>query len=69
MVYEPYQQRVVAERDELNRRMIILKDFRNPRNPVFASLGWHDKWLLSRKSCVMEDYLSVLNEQICLFNK
>jgi hypothetical protein len=69
MSYEPYQQRVIAERDELNRRLITLNDFRNPINPVFAALGVHEKWLISRQAYSMEDYLEFLDERISMFNR
>lgn len=69
MAYEPYQQRVVAERDELNRRMIILKDFRNPLNPVYAALSVAEKWLINRQNHAMKEYLSLLDERISLFNR
>jgi hypothetical protein len=69
MVYEPYQQRVIAERDELNRRMIILKDFRNPFNPVFAALSVAEKWLINRQNHAMKEYMSYLDERISLFSR
>jgi hypothetical protein len=69
MEYEPYQQRVIAERDELNRRMIVLQDFRNPLNPVYSSLGWYERWLTKRQEKAMNEYLSLLDERISLFNR
>jgi hypothetical protein len=69
MAYEPYQQRVIAERDEFNRRIIILKDFINPRNPVYAALGESAKLLAHYQDIIMQDYLSLLDERISLFNR
>jgi hypothetical protein len=69
MAYEPYQQRVIAERDEINRRQIILKDFISPRNPVYDSLGEREKFLAHYQDIIMRDLLSLLDERISLFNK
>jgi hypothetical protein len=69
MAYEPYQQRVIAEADEINRRLIILNDFRNPLNPVYSSLGWYEKWLTKRQEKAMNEYLALLDERISLFNR
>jgi hypothetical protein len=69
MAYEPYQQRVIAERDELNRRIIIMKDFISPRNPVYACLGEREKFLAHYQDIIMRDLLSLLDERISLFNQ
>lgn len=69
MVYEPYQQRVIAERDEINRRMVILKDFTNPLNPVYAAISVAEKRLINRQNYAMKEYLSLLDERISLFNR
>jgi hypothetical protein len=69
MAYEPYQRRVIAERDEFNRRVIILKDFINPRNPVYADLGEREKFLANYQVIIMRDLLSLLDERISMFGQ
>lgn len=67
MSYEPYQQRVVTERDEIKRRKIILGDFCNPSNPVFRGLSTLEKELTQIQMSWIEGYLGVLESRIRLF--
>jgi hypothetical protein len=69
MAYEPYQQRVIAERDEIRRRMIVLQDFITPSNPVYAALREREKYLAQSQEIVMRAYLSLLDERISLYNR
>ena len=67
MSYEPYQQRVITERDEIKRRKIILQDFCNPDNPVFNKLSELEKYLTTVQMNCINTYLVILEARIKLF--
>ncbi len=63
---QPHQQRVVAERDELNDRLAKLAVFLdNEETP--ARVGLDEFGRLSIQKHVMAAYLAILNERIANF--
>lgn len=62
---QPFQQRVVTERDELKAKMDALNSFLV--GDLFKNLDDDNKELLKEQLHYMEQYLSVLDERISLF--
>lgn len=62
---QPFQQRVVTERDELKVKADALHSFFSGEQ--FSNLDSHNKCLLKEQLHYMEQYLSVLDERISLF--
>ncbi len=58
-----FQDRVIAERDEVNERHDKLLDFIN-NNPVFKTLDKIDRDLLVEQDAYMEAYIATLNKRI-----
>lgn len=61
----PHQQRVIAERSELDERREKLKAF--ICSPLFSSLGAVEQARLRYQSEVMESYSNILAARICAF--
>jgi hypothetical protein len=65
---QPYQQRVVVERNELDIKLTKLKAFLNkPMSYGDVPKAEIDRLIL--QSAYMQSYLDVLNERIAAFNK
>ena len=60
-----YQERVVAERKELNERLIKLREFNAGR--VFKQLPEAERNRLTRQCMIMTSYLDILNQRISAF--
>lgn len=63
---EPYQQRVVAERDELEARLAALRIF-IAGGSVFDSLPGAEQGQLLEQEHVMARYLAILEQRIARF--
>lgn len=61
----PHQQRVVAERDELNAKFDKLTEFL--KGDLFKSLPADERERLTRQHAIMEQYSNVLAERIVHF--
>jgi hypothetical protein len=64
---EPYQERVVAERDELSEKRCNLISF--IETPAFDSLNGAEKDRLRKQATIMTDYFVVLGERIDAFGE
>ena len=64
---QPYQQRVVDEKSQLDDKLTALKAFWD--NPLFATLPDDEKQRLERQSVVMEEYSNILGERIANFKE
>lgn len=62
---QPYQQRVVEEKADLDEKLEKLGDFCN--TPVFASLDPAEQNRLDRQFLIMNLYAQVLGERIAAF--
>ena len=62
---QPYQQRVVDEKRELDERLLKLRNYL--ASPVSASLDLEDRVLLETQEDVMSDYSVVLASRIARF--
>lgn len=62
---EAYQERVVAESNELRERLNKLTQFIH--GDAFQELDREDQQLMRRQSFYMEDYLAVLGKRIARF--
>ncbi len=60
----PWQWRLLAERDELERRLKALRHFMEASPAQYATLPYTDRQLLAMQSSHMANYLSVLNARI-----
>ena len=64
---EPYQERVVAEKKELDEKLVKLENF------IFRSGGkWFDvpeaeRLRMTKQYCHMSDYSAILGERIAVF--
>ena len=65
MNFEPWQDRVIQERDDLQIRWNKLDTYK--RDDRFADLNVHNRRLLLKQWMIMSAYLEVLNERIKLF--
>jgi hypothetical protein len=65
MELQPHQQRVVAEKTELDEKLAKLDAF--GRTPLFASLPADEQGRLNRQHSLMEQYSAVLGERIAAF--
>lgn len=65
MELQPHQQRVVAEKAELDDKLAKLNAF--GRTPLFASLPADEQGRLNRQHLLMEQYSAVLGERIADF--
>ena len=61
----PHEQRVVAEKAELEERRIKLAAFTT--TPTFAALPEEDKLLLLAQHKVMHEYVRILEKRIARF--
>ncbi len=62
---EPYQERVVAEKKELDERLSKLDAF--GRTDFFGKLPPDEQGRLNRQHSIMESYSAVLGERISAF--
>lgn len=62
---QPHQERVVAERDELQEKAIKLEAFFDSK--VYAGLNKSEQTRLVKQHAFMECYCNVLNERIAAF--
>ena len=65
MTLQPYQQRVIEERNQLAERFDKLEVFFS--DPTFDTLSFEERELLRRQRSHMEGYLNALNERIDAF--
>lgn len=65
MELQPHQQRVVAEKAELDEKLAKMDAF--GRTPLFASLPADEQGRLNRQHSLMEQYSAVLGERIAAF--
>ena len=65
MTFQSHQQRVVAERNELEEKLKKLTTFR--LGPIHASLSHQERELLAEQAAAMTLYSSVLARRILLF--
>lgn len=63
---QPYQQRVVDEKTELDAKREKLGEFKN--TGLFASLPWQEQERLNTQAHVMTLYSAVLGERIAAFS-
>lgn len=64
--YAPHEQRVIAERDELNKKINDLNAFIGG-SPVFDAQHPHDAQLLRDQLSVMVQYSAILGQRIARF--
>lgn len=64
---KPHEERVVAEKRELDEKLVKLKVFLESR--VFKELPGFDRDLLEDQSTVMEKYSKILEQRIYRFPK
>lgn len=64
---EPYQHRVIRERDELHKKVDKLTLFKD--SEAFENLEAVDRNLLQEQWMAMIDYLDILNLRIERFNR
>lgn len=62
---QPYQQRIVEEKEELDSKLEKLGDFCN--TPIFQGLDSAEQSRLNRQFLIMELYAQVLGERIAAF--
>ncbi|WP_051247252.1 crAss001_48 related protein [Thermomonas fusca] len=62
---QPHQQRVVAEKKELDDKREKLGAFKN--TDMFASLPWQEQERLNTQAHIMTMYSAVLGERIAAF--
>ena len=62
---QPHQQRVVAEKKELDGKREKLGAFKN--TDMFASLPWQEQERLNTQAHIMTMYSAVLGERIAAF--
>lgn len=65
MKLKPHEERVVAEKAELDDRLAKLDAF--GRTPLFASLPADEQGRLNRQHALMEQYSAVLGERIAAY--
>jgi hypothetical protein len=63
--YADWQQRVIAERDEVQERLSKLEPFLDSIN--FTNLDADNQDLLVEQAHIMDEYVNVLNRRIALF--
>jgi uncharacterized protein len=67
---QPHEQRVVAEKEELDDKLGKLKAFCfDPGSPVFSGLSPADRHLLEQQYNAMTDYSIILGKRISRFPK
>jgi hypothetical protein len=62
---QPYQERVVQERYDLNVKILALSKFFD--TPMYASLELFDRSILVRQLNVMREYMEILESRIAGF--
>lgn len=68
MPFEPYQQRVVTEKDELDLKIDSLKNFiYDDNNKLYAGLSGNEQVRLLNQLEVMKSYSKILGERIAAF--
>lgn len=67
MELQPHQQRVVAEKTELDKKAKALSDFIG-LNPIFETIDSAEQERLKRQNDIMWQYSEVLGERIKAFN-
>ena len=65
-ILQPHQQRVVAEKAELDKKAIALRDFIG-NNPVFETLDPAEQERLREQNDVMWQYSEILGARIAAF--
>lgn len=63
---QPYQQRVVDEKRELDERREKLGAFKN--SAIFPTLPWQEQERLNTQAHIMTMYSAVLGERIAAFS-
>lgn len=64
---EPYQERVVAERKELDAKLDKLKEF-IMYSPIYKTLPTEEKYWLNKQYDAMAEYSQILWERIAAFS-
>lgn len=64
---QPHQQRVVTEKEELDKKLSKLKSFFD--TDIFKRLDSEERVCLHRQAVLMTDYSNVLGERIAAFAK
>ncbi len=62
---QPYQQRVIEEKRELDDKKQRLKQFL--KGPTFATLGEEEQVRMNQQLCAMDSYSAILGERIAAF--
>jgi len=66
MQFQPHRQRVVAEKEELDKKAKALSDFIG-LNPIFETIDPAEQERLKRQNDVMWQYSEILGERIQAF--
>jgi hypothetical protein len=64
MTLQPYQERVIQEKAELDLNIFKLLAFTGASNPVFSAMDFPDRDLLNRQCNLMQLYSEVLGQRI-----
>jgi len=64
---QPYQQRVVDEKSELDKKLCALGEFIEG-NGIFEKLDAAEQCRLRMQRCVMQSYSQILGERIAVFS-
>ncbi len=67
MIFQPHQQRVVDEKNELDEKRKKLGEFKN--GDVFPRLPWQEQERLNTQAHVMTLYSAVLGARIAAFTE
>lgn len=65
MGYQPHEQRVIDEREELNGKIEKLNTFIG--GDIFNGLDSQNQLLLTQQAVAMQNYLDILDQRIALF--
>lgn len=67
VVLAPHEQRVVEEKDELDKKIAKLDSF--GRGDIFAELSPNEQSLLGKQLSIMEEYSEILGKRIDIFKE
>lgn len=62
-----YQQRVVDEKTELDKKLTALRAFQE--TSTYAALDWGEKGRLAQQARAMENYSDILSQRIAAFQE
>lgn len=66
---QPFQERVVAEKADLDEKITKLAVFTNPNGPIFPTLPEDEQDRLNRQLTLMSNYSEVLGQRIAAFKE